>query len=146
MKESLVALLMGLSAAGCTVDVEDPNEKEELKSTYIDAAVEFTECSVNEGLVLYGAKNCPPCDVQKMIFGPAWSIMEQNYIDCTGTGTPFSKECMDKGIYSVPQLHHDEDKFSGYLFLHQFTENFPSLECKYKGPIIEDWKEIQSNI
>ena len=51
-----------------------------------EAKMELAQCLVKEGAVMYGTDWCPVCYKEKKEFGPAWEIMQRNYVDCSEDG------------------------------------------------------------
>lgn len=115
-----------------------------IKNVYAAAATKFAQCLVNEGMQFYGAWWCGPCEIQKKIFTSAWPIIEkENYTPCSAPGKEdILPECEDKQVYSLPQARFDGVAVSGWLFLHQFEENFLTLPCHYDGPKIPSESDL----
>lgn len=57
---------------------------------------EFAQCLASNGAVMYGNYNCPHCQNEKKAFGDSFKYI--SYVECTAD----SKECVSKGINSVP--------------------------------------------
>ena len=119
-----------------------------IKKIYAAAAAPFAQCLSDAGVQFYGAWWCGPCKIQKVIFTSAWPIIEKdNYTPCSAPGDEsILPVCAEKLIYALPQAHFDGVEVAGWLFLHQFEENFVTLPCHYDGPKIPSKDSISKYV
>lgn len=129
----LSGLLLVLSTACAGYDhnirnSSDPN---------YDPRVEFAECLVENGLSVYYADHCQPCDVFKKAMGPrAWPIIQANSTYCGNYlmiilgRQKTEEECTNNDVEGYPSFVIKGEKITGLLTIEQLEEY---TGCRFDG-------------
>ncbi|MEK6899909.1 MAG: hypothetical protein AABX05_02180, partial [Nanoarchaeota archaeon] len=87
-----------------------------------EAKMELAQCLVEEEAIMYGADWCGRCRAEKKEFGPAWKIMQKNYVECSEE----PQQC--EGISSYPFW-----KFKNGNTVRGYTPNFLEVLAEQSG-------------
>lgn len=114
----LTALLMGCATQYNTPKINTP-----------EAKMELARCLVREQATMYGAAWCGYCKTEKEQFGPAWKIMQQNYVECADEAN--LDRCMEVAING--RSSYPAWKFKDGTVIRGYTPNFLEVLAKQSG-------------
>ena len=92
------------------------------------AKMELAKCLVREEATMYGAEWCGYCRLEKKELGPAWGLLQKNYVDCTEDLQPCAEVATPAGIISFPTW-----KFKNGNIVRSYTPNFLEVLAEESG-------------
>ena len=94
-----------------------------------EAKVELAQCLVKKEAIMYGAYWCGYCTKEKETFGPAWEVMQKNYVECTDKAN--SERCSEVAVNH--QLSFPTWKFKNGKVVRGYTPNFLEVLARESG-------------
>jgi len=66
------------------------------------SSTDLAKCMSENGVKVYSAFWCEPCQTQKQLLGDGWEYV--NYVECgmQGENDTFNQECVQAGVENIP--------------------------------------------
>ena len=94
-----------------------------------EAKIGLAQCLVKEEATMYGAKWCGYCTKEKEAFGPAWQVMQKNYVECADEAN--IERCLEVAIDN--KISFPSWKFKNGKVLRGYTPNFLEVLARESG-------------
>ncbi len=93
--------LIGLSIVGFSIWGTGSENETVIEEPAAVDYTEFAECVADSGAVFYHASWCGHCEQQKLLFGDAWTHLNEVQCDVEGEAGQI-EECVNAGIEAYP--------------------------------------------